>query len=425
MYLKIESSKSEQKEFLLLDFILLTNFVMIFPIVLAEGYRINGILVDLLMIPVFLYLYKKHSFKINLTGFFLIGSMIIFSSIGVLTSHLDGVSISGTVKMLSWMVYFVLGCSIANYYIKIRSDFKRIKVDYFIYALLGLNAFLILMYFINPFALFFYANAAGGRLRGLFGDPNFFAISEWSFFMLVLLYANKSLTKALTIFSIIVVHIMSGSRGTAIAVLIAPLFFFKTIFTQIKIRMNVKNVVLFIFAAVFVFIFLYKTNFQIPGFERIGAVFNSVLSNKFRLSMKELDYFLHGRLQIWQASLKCFIAYPFGIGKDNITIWNFIHIGSPAVVHNTYLEILTSSGLMGLMAFFFLLIYSFARSIKKGWKIWAMWVVVFILAASLFYSLDNFRLFWFALGILCFNTGRIKNRVVDTVGRKGANSIAV
>ena len=37
MYLKIESFKSEKKEFLLLDFILLTNLVMIFPIVLAAA----------------------------------------------------------------------------------------------------------------------------------------------------------------------------------------------------------------------------------------------------------------------------------------------------------------------------------------------------------------------------------------------------
>ena len=422
--MKVENSKSSEKEFLLLDFILLANLLMIFPIFLAEGYRINGILVDILMIPVFLYLYKKHSFKINLTGFFLIGSMIIFSLIGALTSHLDGISILGTVKMLSWMIYFILGCSIANYYIKIRRNFEKIKVDYFVYALLALNVFLILTYLINPFALFFFGNAAGGRLRGLFGDPNFFAISEWSFFMLVLLYANKSLLKWLTIFSIIVVHIMSGSRGTAIAVLIAPLFFLKTIFNQIKIRMNVKNILLLIFAAVFVFIFLYRANFQIPGFERIGAVFNSLLSNKFKLSIAELDNFLNGRLQIWQASIRCFIAYPFGIGKDNITIWNSIYIGSAAVVHNTYLEILTSSGLMGLMSFFFLLIYSFARSIKKRWKIWAMWVVVFILVASLFYSLDNFRLFWFALGILCFNTGQTKSRVVDTVDIKEVNPIA-
>jgi len=415
---RLEEAKKE--EFLLLDFILLANLVMIFPIFLANRYKINGILIDLFMIPVFLYLYKRYSFKINLTGFFLIGVMIIFSLIGMLTSHLEGSSILGTVKMLSWMIYFILGCSIANYYIKIRSDFKKIKVDYFIYALLGLNVFLILMYFTSPFLLF-----TPSRMEGFFGDPNLFAITEWSFFMLVLLYSNKSLVKLLTIFSIMIVYILSGSRGITIVVLIAPLFFLKTILTQIKVHMNVKNMLLFIFVAVFVFIFLFRVNFQIFGLERIGAVFNFILSKKFKLSIAELDYFLNGRLQILQASLKCFTTYPFGIGKDNITIWNSIYMGRAMVVHNTYLEILTSSGLMGLMSFFFLLIYGFARSFKKRWKTWAMWVIIFILVASFFYSLDNFRLFWFALGFLCFNAPQTKSRVVNAVDAREANSIAV
>jgi len=39
VYLKIENSKFGGKEFLLLDFVLLANLVMIFPISLAKGCR--------------------------------------------------------------------------------------------------------------------------------------------------------------------------------------------------------------------------------------------------------------------------------------------------------------------------------------------------------------------------------------------------
>lgn len=125
------------------------------------------------------------------------------------------------------------------------------------------------------------------------------------------------------------------------------------------------------------------------------------------------------RKMIWEAAWKMFLSKPWlGIGLATF-MFNFNqfvapgYLYSPPYAHNCYLQMLAELGIIGLSAFFLILILFFYRGIKlinTGQRTLSWYVVLASLASILgysvqmavdtsLYSLDLGMLFWMMLGL--------------------------
>jgi hypothetical protein len=107
------------------------------------------------------------------------------------------------------------------------------------------------------------------------------------------------------------------------------------------------------------------------------------------------------RQSLWKAALKMFIAHPFGVGPDNYRLeygkyLDAVRWDTHVYSNNLYLEILTGSGVLGLMAFLLLLASrrwgSDAASLSIGIFLVHGVVDVFLMTTPIYFA------FWMLLG---------------------------
>jgi O-antigen ligase len=115
-----------------------------------------------------------------------------------------------------------------------------------------------------------------------------------------------------------------------------------------------------------------------------------------------------GRLELWGRAWDFFSSNPlFGIGASNFADYNAFKYGDQLVVHNTFLEILTESGLIGLLIYvlfvFTVLLQIFKANIHRKYPFLFLTFLGFIFQ-MMFLSLifnDMFLLFLAILSTYC------------------------
>lgn len=121
-----------------------------------------------------------------------------------------------------------------------------------------------------------------------------------------------------------------------------------------------------------------------------------------------------GRVDIWFNAMELFFAKPFvGWGGFSFRDVNEIYFGDARFAHNTYIEVLVESGLVGFILFLFFLFLILRRAIQVSLDSRFLFVLPALLSffvSLLFLSLYINQLFVLYLSLLNFNlfNGRVK-----------------
>ncbi|MCA1032035.1 O-antigen ligase family protein [Bacillus timonensis] len=181
------------------------------------------------------------------------------------------------------------------------------------------------------------------RLIGTLEDPNLYIFYCTIFIFYYLSNLSSALNK-LGLFLCALTCVLTFSRGGLAALVIVFLIY---IFMDIK---RIKSALISVISIGFIGYLLILT-FQFDVIE--------MLSDRIKDFKQDGG---SGRFDLWSTAFSYFLEHPlFGIGAFNFSDYYLTNFGKKLYVHNTYLEILTESGLAGFSFFsiFLLLLFRF------------------------------------------------------------------
>jgi O-antigen ligase len=191
------------------------------------------------------------------------------------------------------------------------------------------------------------------RLVGTFTDPNIFAFGNFIFFYYYLTHLKEKRSKLGLLLSTTTL-LLTFSRGAILAVL----FGIFIIFVSAKLKTKIK-MVLFGVPVVYALIKAAYSFFYIDVIQIIMDRFKEVSEDDGS-----------GRFDIWANGLELFSNHPiFGIGIYNYRSYSNALFGIDHYMHNTFLEVLTESGLIGFVLYcmvFVMLFCAFYKYRNKG-----------------------------------------------------------
>ncbi|PGZ44820.1 sugar isomerase [Bacillus anthracis] len=178
------------------------------------------------------------------------------------------------------------------------------------------------------------------RLIGTFTDPNIFAFCNFIFFYYYLTHLKRKGSRIGLLLTVATL-LLTFSRGAFVAVAFGFFLYFVAAKTKTKIRMIIWGSIFGAGA-----IYFAQAYFNIDVISIVTARFTEVQGDG-----------ASGRFDIWGNGLKLFSDSPFlGIGIYNYRAYSNNMFGIDHYMHNTFLEVLTESGMIGfvLYALFFL-----------------------------------------------------------------------
>ncbi|MEE1133043.1 MAG: O-antigen ligase family protein [Caryophanon sp.] len=178
------------------------------------------------------------------------------------------------------------------------------------------------------------------RLNGLIGDPNVFCFYNFLFFFFALTHLDRKWAKICLLLSGTTM-LLSFSRGGILA--IAFSLFFVFIYSSFK----KKLILLTVLPAVGVLVNLILTKlFEINIFAMVGQRFLATSEDNGS-----------GRTVLWSRGIEFFSESPlFGLGLFNYRAYSEVIYGSPAYMHNTFMDVLVDGGLVGIALYTILFI---------------------------------------------------------------------
>ncbi len=260
--------------------------------------------------------------------------------------------VTGLQKTVSYGLLFFLVPSIAHYLFTERSEFFKV-MNYFTGIVLILS---FLIFFIFPEV----GTSHGGRLRGVFGNPNglgLFIIVTFLFYQFTQ-WQDKAILNRFERIALLVLFgaatVLTGSRNALLSILLFYVFEFT--FRNFKY--------LGIVVSVFIIVGL---NFILANAIEIIKALS--LEEFFRVETLVEG---SGRLIAWQFAWEQIQSQFYlgkGIGFDEYLMRsNAVYLsklGHEGGVHNTYLIIWLNTGLIGVLAFFGGLFYLFIKASAK------------------------------------------------------------
>jgi O-antigen ligase/polysaccharide polymerase Wzy-like membrane protein len=131
---------------------------------------------------------------------------------------------------------------------------------------------------------------------------------------------------------------------------------------------------------------------------------------------------LGGRLGIWSESGQAFLEHPItGVGLDAHRA--AVPVGKEA--HNTYISVLTETGVVGFLLFGSVLVSVFARvRHRSGWEAWYWFAQLGVLAiGAMSLSLEDSKSVWIFLSLAVASAAAAESRRNSSdVGRTGLRS---
>jgi O-antigen ligase len=129
----------------------------------------------------------------------------------------------------------------------------------------------------------------------------------------------------------------------------------------------------------------------------VAVYLTSLGASTVGLRIADYQGSLEERRGLWGLAARVAADHPvLGIGKGN---WEAVS-ASPIIPHNTFLSVMVDGGLIGFAVFIIPIGVWLARGMRRAAAMpWA--IAVFAgLVGGLAVSLDNFRPFWIAVGVL-------------------------
>ena len=255
------------------------------------------------------------------------------------------------------------------------------------------------------------------RLIGLLQDPNFFVFYNTLFFAYFLCH-RKSLKNKIGLLLCLTTSILTFSRGGLVALVLIFLIY---------VAMNKPMEQLKLLGGVVASLSLMA---YIAIIELKFDVFSLVASRVDDLSSDGGS----GRFELWSRALDYFSSHMIlGIGAFNFSDYNLFDYGEQHYVHNTFLEILTDSGITGLFFYLLFILIVFVQLFQSGLyrtKPYLFLTFIGFLLQMVSLSLvinDNFFLFLAILSAYLFQadskTSAEPMHYIQPEGRKGYESL--
>lgn len=191
------------------------------------------------------------------------------------------------------------------------------------------------------------------RLIGTFTDPNIFAFGNFIFFYYYLTHLKENGAKLGLLLSTTTL-LLTFSRGAILAILFGVFMLFITSKLKSKIKM-----VIFGMPVIYLLIILASSLFKLDVIQ--------IVIDRFKAAANDNG---SGRFDIWANGLGLFADNPiFGIGLYNYRSYSNDLFNIDHYMHNTFLEVLTESGLIGFCLYslmFVSLFYTFYKYRNKG-----------------------------------------------------------
>lgn len=310
---------------------------------------------------IFYILYYSYKYKQNRVirssrkVFFLI---LVFSLLSVSSLLLQGFYGNPQLPDPNYRYSFayIVGFMLISYFGLQLSKFLKIRVNRnnFIEALTASAAVVV---FSNLLLFFLGINlgrgAVGGRFSGWFDNPNtlglvLLGVFPFVFIGMIEAQQKKKIYYVVLLCSLVVIALATGSRATAVGILIMTSVL---MWGRSDLWKSVA-VVLGFLASVLVLL----------GHE------SSVVANFFPQFLRESDDVLSGRSGSWVVGWKFFLDRPlfgYGVGMEEHIIAKFVpewanHQGKH--FHNSYLSLLISNGLIGTL----IILYILVGALKKA-----------------------------------------------------------
>ncbi len=326
-----------------------------------SGGQVNASAADLLIIPVLLVLWRRWLRSGALGAWLLALWLANLLSWSLSVSMLDFPKfMQQSAKLITCYLYALAGFAIGR---DLRTESALVK---------GLVLSAIPMAAVGISAFFTRAPASfivDARVAGTLGDANAFGI--YLGMVLPLVASVQVAWLAIPLF--IGAGVVSFSR-TGLAALTSSL-------ALSLLHLGLRRYLLVAIACAVVFLGVYGFASQTTVGKRIANYHGS----------------LEGRTSLWAAAGETVAEHPLlGVGKGN---WQAAS-GRQTLPHNTILTLMVDGGLVGFAVFMVPLAVWMWRGMRRAsTRRWAIAVLIG-LVGGLAVSLDNFRLFWVAVGVL-------------------------
>jgi len=129
----------------------------------------------------------------------------------------------------------------------------------------------------------------------------------------------------------------------------------------------------------------------------VAGAWRTFTANSLSRRIARYETTLGNRQELWSRALRAAAERPlFGIGRGN---WEVV-TRRRDVAHNTFLQVIADVGFVGFLVFVAPLAFWLGAGVKRrATRPWAIALCIG-LVGGLAISLDNFRLFWLAVGVL-------------------------
>lgn len=225
------------------------------------------------------------------------------------------------------------------------------------------------------------------RLLGLTNDPNIFVFINMLFIAYFLTHREKW-WNLLGGFIAILCVLLTLSRGALISLMIVLVLCLMVGSMKSKLMMIVGSIAFFLMANVFFNQFMEVSLWELLV-DRFGTVGEDGGS---------------GRFDIWSDGLVYFIEKPmFGIGSFNFQSYHYFTVGKAIFMHNSFLEILVETGIVGMVLYATAIIAMMwtlvkaALADKEQWWLLIALIGYLSMMTSLSLVLNEIFFFFFAL----------------------------
>jgi len=339
------------------------------PLSLVLGAAVLELFIILSCFLFFFLNYKKIALEYYKNKFFLIFSLFYFF---LVTSSILSEHIMHSLK--NTFFYFRFGIiTLSVWYL--LENFKKFKLIFFYLTLI---TFIILIFysFIEIFILKNYSDPY--RISGIFGSESIqgsFLLRVTPILMILYFYNRESIKQVyhnffyLILIFILILILLSGERAAIflmIVFLLLSLLFLKIRFTKILVL-----------TTLFISIFLATLWLYPKAYERIVLKTYNEFFDK-NLHTQKIYLFSKGHEQHALSALKMFKNnYIKGVGVRNFRMEcqkeDYLKLGEYYCTthpHNTYMQLLSETGLVGFLFFVFFLFFIFCESLKYLNKIY-------------------------------------------------------
>lgn len=333
---------------------------------ITSASKLNISLADLFLLPLVLILWRRW-IRSGALGYWLV-ALWLFNLISWQLSLLlvKPDLVTPGMKLVTCFLYALTGYGIGG---DARTEAAFLKG--LLASALPVAALSILAYFTGSPSFFI----VDSRVTGTFRDPNAFAC--YLAMLVPLVSASPAGVYALPL--LLAGGLVTLSR-TGLAAL-ASSSFLSVLLTNLRRRVFLLVITLLALVAL------------------CAGVGQTTLSRRIMSYEDSLAY----RQHLWGSALEVASKHPvFGIGKGN---WETVS-GERQVPHSSFLQVLVDGGVVGFGVFFFPLLIWLGKGLKRpGTRPWAI-AVFAALVGGLAISLDNFRFFWLAVGLLVAGLAR-------------------